>query len=56
MFLAMEMQGPGPKATVMSGTFVLESQKFMALNGGPMVTFSPETSFFRELRNAGGSR
>lgn len=38
--------GPGPKGTVMSGTFQLEGQKFMALNGGPHFTFSPAISFF----------
>jgi len=38
--------GPGPKGTVMGGTFQLDGQKFMALNGGPMFTFSPAISFF----------
>src|SRR5882724_1157370 len=38
--------GPGPKGTVMSATFQLEGQEFMALNGGPMFTFSPAISFF----------
>lgn len=38
--------GPGPKGTVMSGTFLLEGQEFMALNGGPQFTFSPAISFF----------
>src|SRR3982074_1821652 len=27
--------GPGPKGSVMSATFQLELQEFMALNGGP---------------------
>ena len=39
-------QGPGPKGTVMSATFQLEGQEFMALNGGPHFTFSPAISFF----------
>jgi len=39
-------EGPGPKGTVMSATFQLEGQEFMALNGGPMFTFSPAISFF----------
>ncbi len=39
-------EGPGPKGTVMSGTFVLDGQEFMALNGGPVFTFSPAISFF----------
>jgi predicted 3-demethylubiquinone-9 3-methyltransferase (glyoxalase superfamily) len=38
--------GPGPKGSVMSGTFELEGQKFMALNGGPMFKFTPAISFF----------
>ena len=38
--------GPGPKGTVMSATFELDGQTFMALNGGPMFTFSPAISFF----------
>jgi predicted 3-demethylubiquinone-9 3-methyltransferase (glyoxalase superfamily) len=37
---------PRPKGTVMTGTFELEGQKFMALNGGPHFTFSPAVSFF----------
>ncbi|HEX2928230.1 MAG TPA: VOC family protein [Candidatus Binatia bacterium] len=38
--------GPAPKGTVMSATFELDGQKFIALNGGPMFTFSPAISFF----------
>jgi predicted 3-demethylubiquinone-9 3-methyltransferase (glyoxalase superfamily) len=38
--------GPGPKGTVMSATFQLNGQEFMALNGGPVFTFSPAISFF----------
>ena len=38
--------GPGSKGTVMSATFELEGQQFMALNGGPIFTFSPAISFF----------
>lgn len=38
--------GPGPKGTVMSATFQLDGQDFMALNGGPQFTFSPAISFF----------
>jgi predicted 3-demethylubiquinone-9 3-methyltransferase (glyoxalase superfamily) len=36
--------GPGPKGTVMVGTFYLEGQAFMALNGGPNFKFSPAIS------------
>jgi predicted 3-demethylubiquinone-9 3-methyltransferase (glyoxalase superfamily) len=38
--------GPGPKGSVMSVTFELEGQEFLALNGGPMFRFSPAISFF----------
>ena len=38
--------GPGPKGSVMSCTFELEGQAFIALNGGPMFQFSPAISFF----------
>jgi len=38
--------GPGPKGSVMSGTFQIEGQEFMALNGGPLFKFSPAISFF----------
>lgn len=40
--------GPGPKGAVMSVTFVLDGQEFIALNGGPnpQFTFSPAISFF----------
>jgi predicted 3-demethylubiquinone-9 3-methyltransferase (glyoxalase superfamily) len=38
--------GPGPKGTVMSATFQLEGQEFIALNGGPQFKFTPAISFF----------
>jgi predicted 3-demethylubiquinone-9 3-methyltransferase (glyoxalase superfamily) len=38
--------GPAPKGTVMSVTFELDGQHFMALNGGPQFTFTPAISFF----------
>lgn len=38
--------GPVPKGTVMSVTFELNGQEFMALNGGPTFKFSPAISFF----------
>jgi predicted 3-demethylubiquinone-9 3-methyltransferase (glyoxalase superfamily) len=43
--------GPGPAGTVMSTTFVLDGQVFMALNGGPAFTFSPAISFFVNCRD-----
>ncbi|AMP00019.1 3-demethylubiquinone-9 3-methyltransferase family protein [Collimonas arenae] len=38
--------GPGPKDAVMSATFELEGQEFIALNGGPQFSFTPAISFF----------
>src|ERR1051326_447392 len=38
--------GPGPKGSVMTVTFELEGQEFMALNGGPHFKFTEATSFF----------
>jgi predicted 3-demethylubiquinone-9 3-methyltransferase (glyoxalase superfamily) len=37
--------GPGPAGTVMTASFVLDGQEFVALNGGPQFTFSPAISF-----------
>ena len=37
---------PGPKGTVMTATFQIEGQEFVALNGGPLFTFSEAISFF----------
>jgi len=38
--------GPGPKGSVMSATFELDGEEFMALNGGPKYAFTPAISFF----------
>ena len=38
--------GPGPTGTVMSATFQLHGQEFIALNGGPQFKFTPAISFF----------
>jgi len=38
--------GPGPQGSVMSATFRLEGQEFMALNGGPHFTFAQGFSLF----------
>ncbi|MBI2909601.1 MAG: VOC family protein [Chloroflexi bacterium] len=35
-----------PKGSVMTLTFELEGQQFIALNGGPIFTFTPAVSFF----------
>ena len=37
--------GPGPKGSVMTMTFQLFGQEFIALNGGPHYTFSMAISF-----------
>ena len=41
---------PGPEGSVMYATFELDGQEFMALNGGPMYTFTPAVSFFVKCR------
>jgi len=38
--------GPGDKGSVMTVTFELEGQEFIALNGGPRFSFTPAISFF----------
>jgi predicted 3-demethylubiquinone-9 3-methyltransferase (glyoxalase superfamily) len=38
--------GPGPKRTVITGTFQIDGQNFYALNGGPQFKFSSAISFF----------
>ena len=38
--------GPGQPGKVMSATFRLDGQEFMALNGGPQFHFTPAISFF----------
>ena len=37
--------GPGPKGTVMVGTFELDGERFIALNGGPQFKFTEAISF-----------
>src|SRR5262249_19608067 len=60
--------GRGPKGQVMTGTFELDGQRFMALNGGPMFKFTEAISLFVdceeqkegdelwEKRSAGGEK
>lgn len=38
--------GPGPQGTVLSVTFELDGQEFIALNGGPQFKFTPAISLF----------
>lgn len=42
----VEISGRPPKGTIMTTTFMLSEQKFIALNGGPYYPFSPALSFF----------
>ena len=37
--------GPGPKGSVMTATFQIEGQEFIALNGGPHFKFTEAVSF-----------
>ncbi len=37
--------GVGAKGTVMTAKFLIEGQEFIALNGGPVFSFSPAISF-----------
>ncbi|MBP7057257.1 VOC family protein [Candidatus Gracilibacteria bacterium] len=43
--------GPAPAGSVMSATFTLEGQEFLALNGGPHYQFTPAISFFVSCEN-----
>ena len=47
--------GPGPKGTVMTTSFELNGQEFVALNGGPEFKFTPALSVkcSRTRTNAG---
>jgi predicted 3-demethylubiquinone-9 3-methyltransferase (glyoxalase superfamily) len=38
-------EGPGPEGTVLTVSFQLNGQDFLALNGGPEFSFSPAISF-----------
>jgi len=42
--------GPGQAGKVMSVVFTLAGQKFHALNGGPLFTFTPAISLFVDCR------
>jgi predicted 3-demethylubiquinone-9 3-methyltransferase (glyoxalase superfamily) len=37
--------GPGQPGSVMTAVFEIKGQKFLALNGGPVFTFTPAISF-----------
>ncbi len=44
--LSVRRAGAGPQAPVVSVTFELQGQRFMALNAGPLFSFTPAISFF----------
>jgi predicted 3-demethylubiquinone-9 3-methyltransferase (glyoxalase superfamily) len=41
---------PGEKGKVMSATFKIAGQEFMALNGGPVYSFTPAISLFVDCK------
>lgn len=43
--------GPGPEGSILSVTFLLAGQSFIALNGGPQFRFSPALSLFVSCRS-----
>jgi len=43
--------GMGKPGQVMTGTFTLNGQEFMALNGGPIFKFTEAVSFFVDCEN-----
>ena len=42
--------GPGAKGKVMTIAFTLNGQDFVALNGGPVYSFTPAVSFFVDCK------
>ncbi|HTW93345.1 MAG TPA: VOC family protein [Tepidisphaeraceae bacterium] len=42
--------GPGTRGSVMTVSFQLEGQSFVALNGGPQFNFTPAISFFVDCK------
>jgi predicted 3-demethylubiquinone-9 3-methyltransferase (glyoxalase superfamily) len=43
--------GPGPKGSVMTASFELDGQEFVALNGGPLFKFTEAVSFLVRCEN-----
>jgi predicted 3-demethylubiquinone-9 3-methyltransferase (glyoxalase superfamily) len=43
--------GPGTPGEVVSGTFVLDGNRFIGINGGPAFTFSEAVSFLVECKD-----
>ena len=48
--------GPGKAGSLMTGTFELDGQEFMALNGGSSFTFGPGISLFVNCETLGRGR
>jgi predicted 3-demethylubiquinone-9 3-methyltransferase (glyoxalase superfamily) len=46
-----ENSGPDMKSTVITGTFEIEGQEFMVLNGGPEFKFTEAISFFVKCKD-----
>ena len=46
---------PGPNGSLMSATFELDGQRFIAFNGGPHLKLTPAVSMLVELRDPGRS-
>ena len=46
-----ENGGPNEDQTVITGSFLLNGQEFMALNGGSIFSFTPAVSFFVSCQN-----
>jgi predicted 3-demethylubiquinone-9 3-methyltransferase (glyoxalase superfamily) len=46
-----DKSGPGPEGTVMTIAFELDGQSFLALNGGPMFSFTEAVSFVVSCEN-----
>ncbi|WP_184547365.1 VOC family protein [Mucilaginibacter sp. FT3.2] len=43
--------GPGEKGSILTGTFTLAGQQFMAINGGPMFKFTEAISLFVDCKD-----
>ena len=43
--------GPGPEGQVMTASFQLEGQDFLALNGGPQFAFTPAISLYVDCQD-----
>ncbi|MDD1775425.1 MAG: VOC family protein [Methanobacterium sp.] len=46
-------EGPGPAGSVLSVTFQLDGQEYIAMNGGPYFEFNPSVSLFVKCETQG---